>query len=699
MDRSGMKSKILNIGKGLLAGVLLLSLVQTQASAAPASDKVRVALFVDAGSAYKSTVPAVTMISSTAWTAGPRGTGGDESWVNMSSGDKVRFSLDGYKVKALETSDWSKAAAAAKKLQATADKPLVYAVSQAGGTLYQVYTGPYASASETQKAAVRTGQALGLSGADAPQAKGGFYLTAGSFKSQQEAETVRGQITTSGIDAVIAITGPSSYEVWAGDTTTPEELDQVESQLLAQLPGQSLNSADGSRGAIIVRSDVTLNLSTPAPVKHYSINGSNAVIWVQGTDGDNGNIQLVERSSRKYRGGFELSKVNGQLAVVNELPLDKYLYSVVGGEVYSSWPQEALKAQAVAARTYALFQGATKFKVAGLVDTTLSQAYNGIEKEAASISQAVDSTSGEVLRSNGKLIEGLFSSNSGGMAADSTEVWKNKDATYQAVKSEEDQAAQAGLKMWYHVLLANGKSGYVREDNIKLTGDKNPAGLAYLTATAKDTNVRILPLIQSGETPVGKLNPGDQALVLEKVNQSNEYAWIKGPFTSDQLAKSLSGKTSTAVSTPIVSLDVSQRGPSGRAIEVKANGQILDVKYPDLYRSALNGLPSTLFDITATGRYTVLGAGDQKATGTAKAGTKVMSASGTQTLNGGNLVILNGASEARVVDDNNSFVFVGQGNGHGIGMSQWGAKGMADAGKDYKTILQHYYQNVTITKD
>ncbi|MMZ69100.1 Amidase enhancer precursor [compost metagenome] len=54
--------------------------------------------------------------------------------------------------------------------------------------------------------------------------------------------------------------------------------------------------------------------------------------------------------------------------------------------------------------------------------------------------------------------------------------------------------------------------------------------------------------------------------------------------------------------------------------------------------------------------------------------------------------------KARVVDKSNRFVFVGRGYGHGIGMSQWGAKGMADAGFDYVQILQHYYQNVTISE-
>ncbi|MNI56899.1 hypothetical protein D3C73_1119280 [compost metagenome] len=54
---------------------------------------------------------------------------------------------------------------------------------------------------------------------------------------------------------------------------------------------------------------------------------------------------------------------------------------------------------------------------------------------------------------------------------------------------------------------------------------------------------------------------------------------------------------------------------------------------------------------------------------------------------------------ARVVTGASGFYFIGWGNGHGLGMSQWGVKGMADDGYDYKGILQHYFNNVTIVKE
>ena len=96
--------------------------------------------------------------------------------------------------------------------------------------------------------------------------------------------------------------------------------------------------------------------------------------------------------------------------------------------------------------------------------------------------------------------------------------------------------------------------------------------------------------------------------------------------------------------------------------------------------------------------YTVQGAGNSVATSTVANTSTVMTADGAQKASSNQMVIL-GAEQARVVDNSNNFMFVGRGYGHGIGMSQWGAKGLADAGYSYEDILKHYYQNVTIIKE
>ncbi|GGF90710.1 hypothetical protein GCM10010913_10270 [Paenibacillus aceti] len=693
-------AKIRKWGRGILAGILLAGALQLPVSVPASADQgagehVRVALFLDLGSTYKATVPAVTLKPGSAMEMGLQADGGTSPLLTLAAGQTVRFSAGSYKIKAAESADWKAIAAAVKKLQATADRPVAYAVDQAGGTTYQIYTGPYASAAEAQKAVSRvSGSLAGTLSGQAPVVKGSSYYSAGTLGSRAEAEALRNSAMAAGVDAYLVLTGPQQYTVWAGGAASAAELSAVQSSL----PQASWSIVDASQPGVIVHQDVTLNLSSPSPVDHYELSGTNSKLMIDGDDSMA--TQVVERSARSYRGDFEISQVNGQLALVNELPLEKYLYSVLSGEVPASWPQESLKAQAVAARSYALYSASTnRFKIAGLVDSTLSQVYNGVDNEKDSIIQAVDSTAGEVIKANGKIVEAIFSSNSGGVSADSSEVWSSVNPTFSSVNSEWDKAAIASLKSWYHVLLSNGKTGYVREDNAELTGGTTAAGLKKLSVTTKSVMVRPLPLIQSDVNPVAKLNPGDEVIVLDKVDESSTYAWLRGPFTSDQLLKTLKGKTTTPMSSPIYNLEITQRGPSGRVTEIKANGQVLDVKYPDAYRSALGSLPSTLFDIAATGRYTVLGASGATVSGTAASGTAVMTASGPQTWSGGNMVVMDGNGTARVIDQSNQFLFVGRGNGHGLGLSQWGAKGMADAGYDYQQILQHYYQNVTIVKE
>lgn len=687
-------------GKGILAGLLLAGGIHLPA-AADQSDttRVRVAMYLDLGSTYKSTTPAVTLKTAAAAEAGFVVNSGLEPWLQLGAGNTARFSVNGYKVKALESADWGAVSAAVKKLQGTTDKPVAYAADQAaGGTLYRVYTGPYASAAEAQKAADRVSQTLSasLKGAKA-EARGPWYVSAGSFASQSEAVSLSQTLNAQHAEAAAVMIGPQQYAVWVGGALSAAEQAALQTELSGLYPAYSWAPVNETVPALLLHRDVTLNLDAPAGVDHYELSGEGATLSVR--DDGNSPIQVVERSGRSYRGDFEISKVNGQLALINELPLEQYLYSVVAGEVPSSWPQEALKAQAVAARSYALYNaGLNKFKVAGLVDTTLSQVYNGTEKEVPSIVQAVDATAGEVLTAgNGQIVEGIFASNSGGVTADSTEVWGNVNPIYSSVPSDGDESAQASLKSWYQVLLSNGITGYVREDNTTLNGT-TPGGLQKLTVTTSNVLVRKLPLIQSEVDPVAKLNPGDQAIVLDKVPESSSYAWIRGPFSSDELVKSLKGKTTTEAPSSISNLEITQRGPSGRVTQVKADGQPLEMKYADSYRSALGSLPSTLFDIVQTGRYTVQGAGGTTGTGTATSSTSILSASGKTTANG-KLVVMSGDQTARVVETSNQFVFVGRGNGHGLGLSQWGAKGLADAGYDYRQILQHYYQNVTIVKE
>lgn len=700
MKHTKMKWRgIAPLSKGLLAAAIAVGslLIPAGASHADSNSTIRVALYADIGSKYKSTVPVVTMQSTQSFTL-MSDQPGSTPLLSVPAQSRIRVSVDGYRVKVMETSSWKTAADAAKKLQSTSDKPQIFMIARNGNNVYQLYTGVYASEAAAKDGLARVVKAgLGIPADQTPAVKGDKHLSAGRYSSEQEADTALSSITAAGFDAwkvfLTGSDGSAQFEVWVGEAANDKDLAAVQTAVSAVMP-QLVGSATTSPG-LIMRLDAGLDFSSEIQVNHYMVSGNDAKFLAVGSEAG---IQLEERSKRTYRGNMELSNLRGSLAVINVVPLEQYLYAVVGGEVSSSWPDEALKAQAVAARSYAMAQG-NRFEVANVVDSTLSQVYNGIGSEAPSIIKAVDTTAGEVLMSGGKVVEAVFSSNSGGITADPSEVWGNGGDAFASVPSKEDVAASATAKKWYYLLLSNGTSGYAREDNIKLTGNKTAAGLDIATATTKDVNVRPLPAVESSVSAVGKLNPGENVVVLDKVYESGSYSWIKGPYTSADLLKSLQGKTTSTLPSSILNLQVTQRGPSGRAIQVKANGQALDVKYPDMFRSAFNGLPSTLFDIVPAGSYTVLGADGATSTIGSSQSAGVLSASGKVNVNGSGTVVMGGDSSARAITNSSGFLFIGQGYGHGLGMSQWGVKGMADSGYDYQQILQHYYQNVTIVKE
>lgn len=680
--------------KVLAATLLTVGCLQVPAFAAGDNTQlIRVAMFANLGSTYKSTTPLITLESTGSWSI----QAGVDTKVTLPSG-QTRFSADGFRVKVLETADFTTVAATAKLLQATADKPLLYAVTFNGKTLYQLYTGNYGTAALAGQAVARVQKtaAAQLSG-EKPIVTGSERLSLGNYTSLQEAEAAQSSLLAAGFTAypVLQLDGSNpTYTVWVGEATSATELSTLKQRVEASVAGISLSPVGNGPG-LIIRQDAGLSMEALKTAPHYTIAGNDSKVMIQGSS--NG-IKVVERSQRTYRGDMEISIVNGDLALVNVVPLEQYLYSVVGAEVYSSWPTEALKVQAVAARSYALQQG-ERFKIANVVDTTLSQAYNGMNSENDKVTSAVDATAGEVLKSEGKIVEAVFSSNAGGQTAHPSEVWNGGAGVFTNVDSRGDLSAQAGLHTWYHVLMSLGMSGYIREDNVKELTTKTAAGLSKATVTAQNTNVRLIPLIQSNVEPVAKINPGTEVVVLAKVAQSNDYAWVRGPFTSAQLVKALQGKTTVAAPASISTLEVTKRGPSGRVLEVTANRQPLTVKYADTYRSALGGLPSTLFDIAGTGSYTVLGADGQKVSKTGSQGASILSASGTGTSSSNALVVMSADGQARAVTQGQTFMFIGQGNGHGLGLSQWGAKGMADEGYDYQTILKHYYQNATIVKE
>ncbi len=126
----------------------------------------------------------------------------------------------------------------------------------------------------------------------------------------------------------------------------------------------------------------------------------------------------------RYRGNFELKIVSGNIMPINRVYAEEYLYSVVPSEIGNNFPDEAIKAQAVAARTYLYFNlGGAKYSYCDMLDNISSQMYLGYDREVAKINKLVNETFNEILVYNGKVIHAFFHSTSGGKTASNENVW------------------------------------------------------------------------------------------------------------------------------------------------------------------------------------------------------------------------------------------------------------------------------------
>lgn len=142
-------------------------------------------------------------------------------------------------------------------------------------------------------------------------------------------------------------------------------------------------------------------------------------IWVEPTGGG-----YVFIGDRWYRGRALIVPTDKGVTAVNYVDLEQYLASVLGAEMNGNWPQEALKAQAVAARSYALYQRQRAAKrVFDLGDTAGWQVYRGIADESIGTQTAVNATAGQVLINGGRIIEAVFHSSAGGCTENVEDVW------------------------------------------------------------------------------------------------------------------------------------------------------------------------------------------------------------------------------------------------------------------------------------
>ncbi|RNB90604.1 SpoIID/LytB domain-containing protein [Brevibacillus fluminis] len=682
------------IGKvALFASALSLAIPYGTTGVAAKADEIRVALFIDAGVGYRGVVPAVTLSSDSGLAMELQSESGDVSLPDM-PGNAARFKVDQLQVTLIETPNKSEA----QRITTLASQQKIDASIQVEGSdaqpFYRVVSGSFESYQAAQTHAQKA-KALGV----APKITGPYHLDAGQYGSLKEAAQVESIFESSGIPAHVVLVpigkNKASYGVWVGSEVNKDSLAKLTVTASAVLPTISYRTATAQSYVLVNR-----ELSGGSTIYQYAFAPQSTLVVEPDKGGGTPLIGVLERDKRKYRGQFELSKYNGYLTVVNQLPVEEYLYGVVGSEMSTGWPLEALKAQAVLARTKAMSQP-NKYKVADVSDTVNEQAYYGYTKEAADIRKAVDKTEGEVIRYNGKLVEALYYSNAGGITADGTEVWGNPVPYTHTVESE-DAAPQVTAIMWYRVELADGTIGYIRSDYVNISGT-NSIGLQTGIVNTDNLNFRNGPSATYNKV-LQTLSIGTAVTIISEEPEENAYSWTRGPYTAQEVTTMINNSKAGSFSSPISTLSVSERGPSGRVIAMEADGRELKVSSPDAHRSVFkqsdSSLRSTRFTVEQLGGFTVVGANGRmtQAKGSGQLYAISGSGYGTMPANGfsEDFVVYTGASEWNVLSKTKKFLFRGNGFGHGLGVSQYGAKAMAEQGLDYRQILEYYYNDITI---
>ncbi|MDT8901010.1 SpoIID/LytB domain-containing protein [Anaeroselena agilis] len=336
----------------------------------------------------------------------------------------------------------------------------------------------------------------------------------------------------------------------------------------------------------------------------------------------------IEVNRREYRGTVSIRRTAGKngLTVVNTLSLEEYVYGIIAREISPAWPAEAVKAQAVAARTYALNSlGKHKDDGYDVCATTHCQVYGGKTAEDARATKAVDDTRGLVVTYKGEPVPAYFHGSGGGFTENSENVWGGFHPALRGV-ADYDQ----------------GSPHYRWEKQMSLK--------------------EVETALESAGIMVGSL----QAIELS-------------PLTKP----------------PVSSRD---RGVSGRVKDIRLVGSSGSTVVSGTKLRTVLGLNSTLFDIKVTlpakkaVEFEITDSYGDRDTKTVPISVKPLPDKSD------NPDIRRVSGRA-----NETIVFTGFGWGHGIGLSQWGARAMAEkapAGDTayFRTILKHYYTGVEISK-
>lgn len=390
--------------------------------------------------------------------------------------------------------------------------------------------------------------------------------------------------------------------------------------LTAAAAEDAISSVQGVTG-------ITLSVAHPSSTCYtVAITGSDRILFQLDLNGTGFGIwpkgEQTKYDGWRYYGGMEFKRINGNdMTVISVVNMDQYVKGVIPYELSSSWPEEALKAQALCAKSYAV-NNMNKHRSQGfdLCNTTDCQVYHGTNSATAKTNALCDALSGLYVLYNGQVANTYYHSHSGGWTDDCINIW--------------------------------------------------------------GTNVPYLKAVED-----------------KWLTRVNNYSFST---TNDQLTMILKNK-GNKLSDDVVDFYVGRYSPYGNVMTMcftLADGSTLTFS-GDKARTAINSTANGVYigshrytivtrigiyinDLLRQGKtdsfYAVSGDGTTGALSAQPKNVQVMTANGLQTLDSQNV----------------GYDVAGSGYGHNLGMSQWGAHGMATAGFTYDQIITYYFTGVTI---
>ncbi|RYG68360.1 SpoIID/LytB domain-containing protein, partial [bacterium] len=442
-------------------------------------------------------------------------------------------------------------------------------------------------------------------------------------------------------------TAGDEVAVYTPDGGTIFDLDQ---------PGLTLSLESGARfqfSKSVVRTTKRGTKIFRGPIS-IGLGGTNFDGWQRpyiAVAGDSARVTTNGKSpryGRPYRGDLEIFpqklaepvKRKGPLALVNVVPIEAYLKGVVPWEMDPKAPMEALKAQAICARTKTLqFVDSKKFAPGDfdICDYDSCQGYPGTENEKPTTSAAVEGTKGLALYKDGRPIDAVYSTNSGGITAAARDVWKaTTPITY--LQSVPDFPANSPIaQLW--------KDGMTEAEWGQFCSQDWPS---YARPTGIDSDRY----------------------------EARKYRWNE--FISVDDAKKVFANRGFDT---ITGFEVTQRAESGRIRQLRVVGTSKGspVLVPDAVPSG---------DIQATKYITIEGDGKIRAMFSGRLGS-------TTALPSSLFVVSPQVDASGALQGWN---LRGAGWGHGVGLCQRGAQNHAKEGWDARKILSWYYTGIQIRK-